>query len=197
MTLAATGRMAGGVILATVFGLAACGGQSATAPDTSNLLPLSPGRQLLTLGGFSVSVDPAFPACTPAGQPSDGTSVNTVVMLAKEAGEWVARSAPGMGSLELRLRGTGTSARGYAVAGTISGTGLDVGLMGIVRDVSVSLGSTSTGGSATFDGETASLSSSLVVGRVAGTIRFSDSRGQASTCAAIQWSMQPYRQWTS
>lgn len=161
-------------------------------PDPATQLPLTAGRQLLTLGGFAISFDPTFPTCTPAGQPRDGTSVNTIVTLAIENGEWVARSSPGTGSVELRLRGTGLSARGYTVAGTIAGTALDIGLMGLVRDVRVSLGSSSGGAFATFDGETASPSSSFVVGRVTGTARFSDSHGQSSTCAQIQWSMQPY-----
>lgn len=169
----------------------ACGGKT-TQPDSSGLLPLAPGRQLLTLGGFWTSFDPAFPACAPAGQPRDGTSVNTVVLLAREGGDWVARSVPTMGSLELRLRGNGTSARGHLVEGTISGMALDMGLMGVIRDVRVSVASSSSGGFATFDGETASPSSSLVVGKVTGAVRFSDSQGQSSTCAAIQWSMQPY-----
>jgi hypothetical protein len=171
---------------------AACGGQSATQPDPSVAVPLTAGQQLLTLGGFSVSFDPTFPTCTPPGQPRDGTSVNTVVALTKEDGEWVARSAPGMGSVELRLRGTGKSVRGYLVSGTVTGSARDMGLMGIVRDVTVSLGSSSSGVSATFDGETASPSSSLIVGKVTGTVRFSDSQGQSSTCPQIQWSMQPY-----
>jgi hypothetical protein len=97
-----------------------------------------------------------------------------------------------MGSLELRFRGTGASARGYLVAGTISGTALDIGLMGVNRDVRVSLASSSSGGFATFDGETASPSSKLVVGKMTGTVRFSDSQGESSTCQTIQWSMQPY-----
>ena len=171
---------------------AACGGQSATQPDASVVVPLTAGQQLLTLGGFSVSFDPTFPTCTPPGQPRAGTSVNTVVALTREGGEWVARSAPGMGSVELRLRGTGKSVRGYIVSGTVTGSARDMGLMGVVRDVSVSLGSSSSGGSATFDGETASPSSSLIVGKVTGTVRFSDSQGQSSTCSQIQWSMQPY-----
>lgn len=171
---------------------AACGGQSATQPDSSAVVPLTVGQQLLTLGGFSVSFDPTFPTCTPPGQPRDGTSVNTVVALTKEGAEWVARSAPGTGSVELRLRGTGRSVRGYLVSGTVTGSARDMGLMGIIRDVSVSLGSASSGEAATFDGETASPSSSLIVGRVTGTVRFSDSQGHSSTCSQIQWSMQPY-----
>jgi hypothetical protein len=154
-------------------------------------LPLAPGRQLLTLAGFASSIDPAFPPCTPIGQPRDGTSVNTIVALAQEGGEWVARSETGMGSIELHLRAAGASASGYGVVGGIAGSAVDIGLMGVVRDVSVTLGST-PGGVATLDGETASKTSSLVVGRVTGTLRFSDSQGRASTCPAIQWSMQPY-----
>ena len=97
-----------------------------------------------------------------------------------------------MGNLELRLRGTGTSSKGYLVTGTIGGTAPDIGLMGVVRDVRVSLASSSSGGFATFEGETASPVSSLVVGKVTGTVRFSDSRGESSTCTAVQWSLQPY-----
>jgi hypothetical protein len=171
--------------------LTACGGKTATQPESSVPLPLTAGRQLLTLGGFWISLDPSFPPCAPPGLPRDGTSVNTIVDLAREGGDWVARSAPAMGSLELRLRGTAPSARGYIVAGTISGTALDIGLMGVIRDVRVSLASSSSGGFATFDGETASPSSSFVAGKVTGTVRFSDSQGASSTCAAIQWTMQP------
>jgi hypothetical protein len=181
----------GAVLLTSACSLAvACGGRSATAP-ASSALPLVPGRQLLTLAGFASSTDPLFPPCTPIGQPRDGTSVNTVVSLTKEGAEWIARSEPSMGSVELHLRSTGSSTGGYGVAGTITGTALDIGLMGVVRDVRVTLGSAS-GGSATFDGETTTPMSSLVVGRMTGALRFSDSQGLSSSCPAIQWSMQPY-----
>ena len=156
------------------------------------MLPLSPGTQLLTLAGFASSTDPAFPPCTPIGQPRDGTSVNTTVTLTREGSEWVARSVPGTGSIELRLRGVGASTAGYVVAGTIAGTAVDTGLMGIVRDVSVTLGGPAGAGLATFDGETTTKASALVIGRVTGALRFSDSQGVSSTCPAIQWSMQPY-----
>ena len=186
-------RWSVGVVIASLcWLLTACGGQTPTQPETTVPLPLTPGLQLLTLSGFSISFDPSLPSCTPPGRPRDGTSVNTMVMLTSEGGDWVARSVPNMGSVELRLRGTGASARGYFVAGTINGTALDVGLMGVIRDVRVTLTSSSSGGFATFDGETASPSSSLVLGKVTGTVRFSDSLGESSTCQAIRWSMQPY-----
>ena len=63
--------------------------------------------------------------------------------------------------------------------------------MGVPRDVQVTLGSSSSG-AATFDGESNSKTSSFMVGRIAGAVRFSDSQGVSSTCSAIQWSMQPY-----
>jgi hypothetical protein len=187
------GRWSVAVVIASLcWLLTACGGKTPTQPETTAPLPLAPGLQLLTLSGFSISFDPSLPSCTPPGRPRDGTSVNTMVMLTSAGGDWVARSVPNMGTLELRLRGTGASARGYLVAGTINGTALDVGLMGVIRDVRVTLTSSSSGGFATFDGETASPSSSLVLGKVTGTVRFSDSLGESSTCPAIQWSMQPY-----
>jgi hypothetical protein len=150
---------------------------------------------VLTLSGFSVSIDPAFPPCTPALQPAAGLSVNTVVMLAKEGGEWVARSTAPPGTIQLRFRDAGPSSNGYGyrVAGTVSGSAVDVALNGVVRDIRVSLGSAAGGaGAALFDGETATPITSLIVGRVTGALRFSDSQGQSSTCPAIRWTMQPY-----
>jgi len=118
--------------------------------------------------------------------------VNTVVLLTSENGSWVARSALNFGTIELHLRASGTAVTGYGVTGTIAGTGIDVGLMGVTRDVQVTLASSSSGGAATFDGETNSKSSSFFVGRIAGAVRFADSQGASSTCSAIQWTMQPY-----
>ena len=181
--------MAGVLALAAAVGLMACG-SSPTATSPSGL-PLAQGRQLLTLSGFVVSSDPTLPPCSPAGQPRDGTSVNTIVVLTNENGVWVARSEPSFGTIELRLRAGTSAAAGYPVTGTISGTGIDIGLMGVTRDVRVSFAS-AAGGAATFEGETTSQSSSLIVGRVTGAMRFADSQGASSTCPAIQWTMQPY-----
>jgi hypothetical protein len=168
--------------------LAACSGRASSAPSAVPL-PLRPGRQLLTLAGFASSADPAFPPCTPAGQPRDGTSVATVVMLEKQGDEWVARSEPTAGSIELHLRGTRLSGATSIVSGTIAGSAVDLGVMGVVRDVRVTLASSSGAGLAAFDGEASP--SSFVAGRVTGALKFSDSQGLSSTCPAIQWSMQP------
>src|SRR5436190_5971894 len=119
--------------------LLGCGGSpTAAGPDA---LPLTEGRQLLTLSGFAVSTDPSLPPCAPAGQPRDGASVNTVVLLTSENGSWVARAALNFGTIELHLRPSGTAVTGYGVTGTIRGTGIDVGLMGVPRHVQVTLGS--------------------------------------------------------
>jgi hypothetical protein len=126
------------------------------------------------------------------GSPRGGTSVATIVLLAREGGEWVARSEPALGTLELRLRATASTSGGYAIAGTVTGTAADAGLMGVVRDVRVTLGLGTGTGPARFDGRMESATSSVVVGRVTGPLRFSDSEGESSTCPAIQWSMQPY-----
>jgi hypothetical protein len=175
--------------VAAAAGLMACG-SSPTASSPSSL-PLTEGRQLLTFSGFVVSSDPSLPPCAPAGQPRDGTSVNTVVMLTNENGVWVGRSALNFGTIELRLRSGANATAGYPVTGTITGTGMDIGLMGVTRDVRVTFASAG-GGAATFDGETTSKSSSMFVGRVTGAMRFADSQGVSSTCPAIQWTMQPY-----
>jgi hypothetical protein len=63
--------------------------------------------------------------------------------------------------------------------------------MGVVRDVQVSLGAAAGGPSAIVDGET-TPTTSFVVGRATGPLRFSNSEGVSSTCPAIRWSMQPY-----
>jgi hypothetical protein len=177
------------VLAAAVAG--SCGGQAATGPDEV-VLPLLPGLQLLTLSGFAVSGDPAFPPCVPAGQPRDGTAVATVVNLTVEGSEWIARSASPPATVLLRLNASGASGSGYGVSGSIAGYAVDLGLKGVVRDVNLALAGHSGRGAATLEGATASATSQLVVGRVMGEMRFGDSQGTSSTCSAIQWSMQPY-----
>jgi hypothetical protein len=128
----------------------------------------------------------------PSGRPRDGTSVSTFVSMASEGGEWVARSEPGLGSIELHLRLAGASTAGYAVVGSIAGTARDVGLMGVIRDVNVTVASATGVGGASLEGETTSRVSRFMVGRVTGALRFSDSHSSSSTCPAIRWSLQPY-----
>jgi hypothetical protein len=167
--------------------LVSCG--RSTSSPSAIALPLTPGRQLLTLTGFASSADPAFPPCTPLGQPRDGTSVATVVVLEKLGDAWIGRSEPSAGTLELHLRGDGVSGATVTVSGTITGSAVDLGLMGVIRDVRVTLSSSTGTGVAPFDG--AASPSSFIAGRITGALKFSDSQGISSSCAAIQWSMQP------
>ena len=183
-------RWAHAGLLAVCGTLLACGSASPTAPEPITV-PLTPGLQLLTLTGFVFSVDPAFPPCTPAGQPRGGTSVATVVNLTANGREWVGRSASPTGNVEMRFHGTGTSSSGYTVEGTMTGFAIDLGLDGTLKDVRVTLASPSGTGAATLDGSTASPVSTFIVGRVTGTVQYSDAEGR-STCTAVQWSMQPF-----
>lgn len=180
-------------LVACAFVLA-CGSETPTsATPEQDPLPLSPGMQLLTLGGFALSSDPAFPPCVPLGQPRDGTFVSTTVMLSAGNGEWIARSQSGGDTLELRLHAAGAGTSGLAVAGTVTGSAVDRGLMGVTRDVRVTLRDTSGTAPASISGTMAGTGKSLfVTGRATGAMRFSDSHDESSTCSAIQWSMQPY-----
>jgi hypothetical protein len=171
--------------------LAGCGGGAVvTAPDPIVPLELQPGLQIIQLTGFSISSDPLYPPCQPPGVPRAGTSVWTTANLSQEAGEWVARSPAGLGTLEVRLRATGetNAARKQVVVGTVRGGGVDSELK---RDIRVSF-EDDAGGAAAFEGEKLSPFSAFVGGRVTGTVRFSDSDGHISTCRAVQFAIQPY-----
>jgi hypothetical protein len=174
--------------------MAACGG-AGSGPSTPGPSPvqLRPGLQLLTLSGVAVSTDPTFPPCAPVGVPRDGTAVETFVMLAADGQDWVARSrSAAEGDIELRIHATGSTLRGHTVTGTIRGTGIDVGLNSVIRDVRVTLSAGTGSGPAVLDGETLSPLSAFVGGRASGALKFSDSRGAGSSCTVIQWAMQPY-----
>ena len=170
--------------------LISCGSDS--SPSTPDSVALRPGRQVIQLGGFSISSDPRFPPCTPIGEPRDGPSVDTLVNLVREGQEWVARSVDGMGDLEIRLLEVGRSARGAIVQGSARGLALDANISNLSRDVRARLNGATDSDSAQVEGETVSPVSAFVGGRIAGTIRFSDSQGRTGTCSAVQWTMKPY-----
>ena len=177
-------------ILACVL-VVGCGSKTPTSPDPDPL-PLHPGLQLLTLGGFALSNDPAFPPCVPIGQPREGTSVSTTIMLSNDGGTWIARSVSDGDTLELRLHSAGQSPSGLVVAGTLSGSAADQGVNGFTRDVRITLLAAAGAGPATVEGSFVWTGSSFVTGRITGALRFSDSHDMSSTYSAIQWSMQPY-----
>jgi hypothetical protein len=167
---------------------AACGGRAPAAPD-SHALALQPGLQSIQMTGFAISSDPLYPPCLPPGIPRAGTALWTTVMLAREGSEWVARSPPGLGDLEIRLWSddrAGAGAR-QTVVGTMRGHGVDS-----ERGFDVRVTVTGDTGGARFDGEKLSPYSGFIGGRLTGVIEFSDSTGAASTCTAVQFAIQPY-----
>jgi hypothetical protein len=181
------------VVLPCLAALAAansCG--SSSSPSSPGSLGLRPGRQVVTLGGFSFSGDPRYPPCTPLGVPRDGPSVDTLVNLAREGQEWVARSVGGMGDLEIRLREVGQTAGGITIQGSAQGLALEANIHNVPRDVRARLNGATDSESAQVEGSSASPASALVGGRIAGTISFSDSQGSTATCPAVQWTMQPF-----
>jgi hypothetical protein len=179
--------------------LAACGGQSVTSPSTSRL-NLFPGLHWLTVTGFNISVDPAFPPCTPATippTPPSGTVVTTPVSLEREGDEWVARSSAG--SLQLRLREGDVSAGLISVTGSLQGTVDDadhppvhVASGSILSASGAAPGSpadvTGTGTPASPNAPTAA---SFVGGRAAGLMTFRDAENRMGSCAVVQWSLLP------
>jgi hypothetical protein len=172
--------------LLAVIGSASCG--SPTNPSSN--LNLRSGLQTVTFMGMSISSDPLLPACTPFATPPAGPRAVLRAMLQLQDGDWVARSPSGEGTLELRLRETGTRGDlGAGVAGTIKGGGPDAGLFTFIPPRGVSVDLDGAGGQAILDGEV--WGSSYVSGRISGRVTFSDTAGAVGTCAAIQWMMQP------
>jgi hypothetical protein len=183
--------------LALCWGVAlGAGGCESTVglPPGSDRIALPAGPQWLQLIGYAASSDPSFSSiCTPARVPSTGTAVTTIVLLTHDGEEWVAR-APAPDTIELRFHDAGTIAMGgETVLGTAHGSAMDVAYpFHPALDVRATLSGEQPNDAAFVDGIVAA-SSSFVYGRVSGAIRFSDSSGQASTCTAIQWSLQPRR----
>lgn len=180
------------IVLLCVAAFAAANSCGSSSPSSPGSLGLRPGRQVVTLGGFSFSRDPRYPPCTPVGVPRDGPSVDTLVNLTSEGQEWVARSVGGMGDLEIRLREVGQAAGGITIQGSARGLALEANIHNVQRDVRARLNGATDTESAQVEGSSASPASAFVGGRIAGTISFSDSQGSTATCPAVQWTMQPF-----
>jgi len=179
-----------------VFGIfcgvvSACGGPTTTPtpPPSVNLPQLRTGPQYLQATGYSLSNNADYPACMPFGVPPSGPGITTSVTLAIDGSDWVARSTGQSGSVELRFHITGGQSLqcvgGETIAGTIQGTGVDVAIPPLKAAVDVRatfLGANGTG-PANVDG--AICPGSLTIGRVTGTIHFSDSNGLTSSCPAV------------
>ena len=174
----------------------ACGRPTPTTPTPD--LPLQAGPQWLQATGFSWSSDPEFPVCTPFGVPRSGTAIVTVVDLAREGQQWVARSPSGSdGTLEVRLQGSSEGSAYWDVSGTIGGRAVDVPHISFIpaRDLRIALSGADGVGLADLEGRLSSppLAYPFAHGRISGLIRFSDSTGDESSCPAVTWSIQPQR----
>jgi hypothetical protein len=111
-------------------------------------------------------------------------------MLEQSGSEWIARSSPSAGALEVRLRASGVSTlQGEAVQGTVRGFAIDLGQEPRAPvDVTMKINGQSQ--SAVLDGYV-ERTLVLAAGRIDGSISFSDSQNATATCTAAQWLMQP------
>lgn len=192
-------RSIGGLVLAAFLASAvACGG-SPTAPAVPSAAPivlpdrvlsLQAGTYALDLIGFGISFDPEFPPCDPPFLHGGRTAAWISVYLDREQDDWVAR--PSGGTLELRLRQTGDSIRGFTVGGWISGQ---------VPDAARSVPS-SDRGIVSFKGPghtdravvqgVGERSTTFLTGSVSGEIFFTNNELTAlSRCTVVMWVLQP------
>lgn len=177
---------ASAVALLTAVGSSAC--RSPT--DPTKALNLAAGLQVIQFIGMSISSDPLLPPCTPLAMPPAGPGATLRAILQRENDDWVARSRPGEGTVELRIHATGgQGSLGASIAGTVSGGGKDVGFFIPPNDVTVNLDG--DGGKATVEGEVWRGSRPMASGRIVGRVTFSDPKNAVGECSAIQWLMQP------
>jgi hypothetical protein len=181
----------------------ACGGSPTTPAATPaaavpprRVLSLQPGAYALDLIGFGISADPEFPPCAPPTLQGGRTAAWIPVSLEREANDWVARTSPSAGALELRFRQTGDSIPGFTVSGSISGNAADAWEPRPVVDRGrVFLNGAGNG--AVVQG-VADRFSPLLTGTVSGDIRFTNHEATAvSRCTVVMWVLQPMSDVTS
>lgn len=174
--------------------LSGCGGEglSQVSAPSNELLTLRTGPYWLHLTGFAISNDPAVGICE---NPliTGGTIVTTEVVLSKEIGGWVARSAAGTpGDLSVGFSESGSTVAVVYLAGSISGTALDMQYNS--RDAASGVRITVTGvngGSAELNGDSG-RGSTTASGVLEGRITFADKDGRVSTCTSIAWDLIPF-----
>lgn len=165
-------------------------GRSPIGPDpdpTPDTLYEKAGLQRVSISGFGLSNDPEFPVCTPFGVPMAGTQIITTMLLAKEGADWVARSvSPEDGDAVIRFRGTGGGLIGKpTLAGTATGfqryTGFGPRPPDVVRLI--------IDGTAVIDG--VSDFGLFTYGKMTGSFRFVDDKGNTGNCTVVAWDLQP------
>jgi hypothetical protein len=167
--------------------LPGCGSPNAPNKNTPDPLFVKAGAQRVSITGYGISNVADFPECKPFGVPFAGTSILTTLILSNEGTDWVARSlSPEQGSLEIRFHSSGGFVFSQpALAGTATGSQLDT-----------ESGQAHAGVRFIIDG-TASVEGSTLnfifyaLGRMTGTLRFVDDKGQTGNCTAVAWDLQP------
>ncbi len=156
-------------------------------------LNLQLGPQWLTVIGVNLSGDPEVPPCVPFASPRSGTSVNTPVVVTREAGDWVARSMTSTaGTIEMRFHENQAKVSGIEVSGSIRGSGADMWSNSyVVATESRAFFADSQG-----TGEAVVVGSgdpyfSYVGGRILGTVTYRDRSDRFATCSVVVWSLLP------
>ena len=163
-------------------------------PVPVETLTLEPGSYWLEVFGAVISTTP-LPTCRLLAFTPGGTSVITPVRLESVNAEWVARSLPGTGTVDLRFAPTDApDVRGILVQGTLRGVGLDVspGPPRPTYDNRVVARGAAGAESATVMG-IGSSATAYVSGEAQGQMSFLDRIGLTATCETLRWSLQMRR----
>jgi hypothetical protein len=182
---------------------AACGRQDApTAPSpppivepdrSSTPLEWSTERYYLEITGGDMTGDPALPPCSPPSVPAGGKSVNSFVWFAWEGDELVGRSrAPYAATIEMRMRRTGSSALGVAIAGTVTGAVVDeydriLGKRNSVFNAYAPLAMEGTVPPRAVSDPRGPVLGGLLRGQSA----FNDDQGRSSFCTNVRYYLEP------
>lgn len=176
-------------------------GPAATAPSEIAGLALSPpsrpigfplGDAYLQMWGHALSSQPNEPLCTPLLVPPEGTHVVTPVWVDRDDGAWVARSAGGAGTIELRLRQIGDATlQGERIAGTAIGVAADSPVDPFYQATGVSVRLRGVDEPAATVWGVAAPSNTFIYGTMTGTFVFADRTGVGSTCHQLYWSLRP------
>jgi hypothetical protein len=154
-------------------------------------LALQPGPHWLQLIGFAHSTDPLYPPCEDFFLSYRGTAIRTAFEVTKERDTWVGRSPRGSGGdLELRFREIDTRINGVDIAGSMTGSAVDMPTPPLYQSTGVRAwvqGRASPWATVEGLGE---FGVSFLRGRITGDIRFGDGE-RPGRCTAVMWSLVP------
>jgi len=179
------------LVLAGLAAAQACA-HSSTSPNPVSTLNLRTGPAWLNISGYVLSSDPNLPECSVNALPRDGTTVNTWVNLTQSGGDWIGRAPAEVGTLEIRMHGTGVlGVGGEGIVGTVAGTVIDTGWpLQSQQDVRINIAGSGGSTSGVVEGA-ANPVVFLAIGRITGAIQISDHLGNAANCTVTSWTLQP------